>query len=287
MGPWTSKAFINLVSFQDYKQIWFQNLNNLHAFLIFLQDLNRCNTQRKSSKSKKLFNKFYGSIRGRVFTPETPQQTQHQNNEDNNAPSTPSKDSSVDTFQFIERAISFEEEHSIIPTTYNFEITYLCSSLVKAPLRPKHIRSCYKQFSKEVQKAEKVSNNCALNTIGTPVELVIETNSEVMMLDPANRTNVIRQCSIELFEEFVLHPDEQMGCFAFSTNVPGVSNTNHHKIHCFTMPLNLKENIVSAFAELRYNKKRQDGFNGSPLSRRMSEGGHLVWLLNLYKFTAS
>ena len=236
------------------------------------QDLNSCNTQRKSSKSKKLFNKFYGSIRGRVFIPETPQQIQKPNNEDSHAPSTPSKDSSVSTFQFVEREISFEEEDSIIPTTYNFEITYLCSSLVKAPLRPKHVRGCYKQFLKEMQKAEKVSNNCALNTIGTPVELVIETNSEVMMLDPANRSNVIRQCSIELFEEFVLHPDQQMGCFAFSTNVPGASNANHHKIHCFTMPLNLKDNIVSAFAELRYNKKKQNGFNGSPLSRRMSEG---------------
>lgn len=154
----------------------------------------------------------------------------------------------------------------------------MCSTLVKAPLRPKHVRSCYKQFTKETQKAEKVSNNCALNSIGTPVELVIETNTEVMMLDPANRTNVIRQCSIELFEEFVLHPDEQMGCFAFSTNVPGVSNVNHHhKIHCFTMPLNLKDNIVSAFGELGYNKKRQNGFTGSPLSRRaVNDGGNLV-----------
>ena len=228
--------------------------------------------QKPSPKhKKKLLNRFYGSIRGRISSTAT------MSNNNNNAttpdtPLTPSKESSFNNgFQFVERPISFDEENDeIISTTYNFKITYLCSSLVKAPLRPKHVRECYKQFTKETLKAEKVSHNCRLNTIGSPVELVIVTDAEVIMLDAVNRNNVIRQSSIELYEDCVMHPDPTMGCFAFSTRLPSPIKSDtkqqqqqqqqqhHHKIHLFTMPLHLKDNIVSSFAEFSYNKKRQE-----------------------------
>ncbi|XP_066922508.1 uncharacterized protein [Clytia hemisphaerica] len=224
-----------------------------------LEDLKRDKEQRKS-KSMKRLSKFCGSIRGRLSS--------------QGGPVTPTEENG---FQLVETPISLESptavENQIISATYNFKITYLCSTLVKAPLRPKHVQECYKQFLKEKKKSEKISNNCGQKTIGTPVELVLTTDTEIIMLDPSDRTNVIRQFPINIYEKCVMHPEENMGCFAFSTNIPGNQQQPgqklHHKIHLFTMVLEMKSRIITAFDELAINRNKtaslpraneQDGF---------------------------
>ena len=118
-----------------------------------------------------------------------------------------------------------------------------------------------------MQKAEKVSNNCGLKTIGSPVDLVVITDTEIIMLDSSDRSNVIRQYSIDLYEKCVMHPDENLGCFAFSTSIPGNQQKSQHKIHLFTMAVHLKDEIMKSFAEHEQNKNR---------SASLSRGDHLI-----------
>ena len=90
------------------------------------------------------------------------------------------------------------DDDEIVSTIHKFNLTYLVSTNVKRPLRPKHVRECYKQYTKAMQKAEKVSNNNVLSTLGITIELVIDTDNKIAMLDPKDPSKIIREWSIDL-----------------------------------------------------------------------------------------
>ena len=123
------------------------------------------------------------------------------------------------------------------PELFHFDVSYVCSVVTNAPLKPKHIKESYKQYLKEISKTEKVSfNNINKNKIGGAVSLQVITNESVSMLDPNRSDFIIRSFELGVFDTFMLHPEEQ-SCFAFSTTVPGNSRL---KCHLF---VSLNENL--------------------------------------------
>lgn len=130
------------------------------------------------------------------------------------------------------------------PSTHIFDVAYICSTVVNPPLRPKHVRECYKQFNKEMSKAGKLSHNNGLKTIGSAVKLKIDTGNQIAILDPNDENTVIRNFSVDIFDKCMFHPDANMGCFAFSTTVP--ENTKH-KCHLFVMPNDLRKALGDVF----------------------------------------
>jgi len=117
-----------------------------------------------------------------------------------------------------------------------------------------------------MQKAEKASNNNGLSTVGIPIELVVATDSEVVMLDPKDPSSVIRQWGIDLYEKCV--PESSIGCFAFSSRVPG--KLKEQRIHLFTLPLAQHNDVIKAFRELEENKRKFE------LKGETEENGHLI-----------
>ena len=101
------------------------------------------------------------------------------------------------------------------PELFHFDVSYVCSVVTNAPLKPKHVKESYKQYLKEISKTEKVSfNNINKNKIGGAVSLQVITNESVSMLDPNRSDFIIRSFELDVFDTFMLHPEEQ-SCFAF------------------------------------------------------------------------
>lgn len=143
------------------------------------------------------------------------------------------------------------------PSIHLFDVAYICSTVVNPPLRPKHVRDCYKQFTKEMSKAGKHSHNNRLKTIGSAVKLKIDTNQEITMLDPNDENTVIRNFPVEMFDKFIFHPDPTMGCFAFSTTVP---ENIKHKCHLFVVPNDVRDSLTDVFCRIDRLKDQKNQF---------------------------
>lgn len=109
---------------------------------------------------------------------------------------------------------------------YNFVVTYLCSTVVNPPLRPKHLRECVKQYQKQQAKFlkkfghEQPSNEVNLSVCIDGVEMKDSRDQKAdqgMFFPFSSVSNVMA------------HP-ETPEYFAFATVVTGDSK---HKCHLF------------------------------------------------------
>ena len=129
--------------------------------------------------------------------------------------------SSVSTDDVIDSSWEIVEEE----TDYNFDVTYLCSTVINPPLRPKHLRECVKQFQKQQAKSVKKFG-------------MVQPSSEVVLtlsLDGVKMTSPREKGAQGMFFPFssvsnaMAHP-ENPEYFAFATIVTGDSK---HKCHLF------------------------------------------------------
>lgn len=108
---------------------------------------------------------------------------------------------------------------------YSFEVTYLCSTVINPPLRPKHLRECVKQFQKQQAKALK--------------KFGVDPSNEVSLMVSIDGVKMTNPCAAkgeqEMFFPFcsVSHVMSHPECpeyFAFALTVTGDSK---HKCHLF------------------------------------------------------
>lgn len=144
-----------------------------------------------------------------------------------------------------------EEEELPMPAEreeHNFVISYLCSTVVKPPLKSKHVEKCLKQYQKEVGKKQKAGDVCSL---GSKLLLRITTDEGITLLDVRNPQSFRRHFPISTIDTFVVHP-ENPDCFAFSTTVPG---DEQHKYHLFYKSRESVESVKEAFEHLKQFQK--------------------------------
>lgn len=132
-----------------------------------------------------------------------------------------SSTSSAGTDDVIDSSWEIVEEKD-----YNFDVTYLCSTVINPPLRPKHLRECVKQYQKQQAKSLKkfgMEQPAREVVLSVSIDGVKMTNShaqkgEQEMFFPFSSVNHVMS-----------HP-ESPEYFAFSLVVTGDSK---HKCHLF------------------------------------------------------
>lgn len=126
---------------------------------------------------------------------------------------------------------------------YNFDVTYLCSTVVNPPLRPKHLRECVKQYQKQQAKA--------LKKFGVDPSKEVELS---LSLDGVKMTN---SCAAkgeqEMFFPFssvshVMSHPESPEYFAFALVVTGDSK---HKCHLFKQTKVPPSELIESFEAFR------------------------------------
>ena len=154
---------------------------------------------------------------------------------------------SMQSLDFVPR-----EEEEFLPAPikeeHNFVISYLCSAVVKPPLKSKHVEKCLKQYQKEMGKKQKVGDVCSL---GNKLSLKVITDEGVTMLDIRNPNSFRRHFPISTIDTFIVHP-ENPDCFAFSTTVPG---DEQHKYHLFYKARESIATVKDAFEHLKLFQK--------------------------------
>lgn len=145
-----------------------------------------------------------------------------------------------------------EEEHISVPLqreVHRFVISYLCSAVVKPPLKAKHVEKCLKQYQKEVGKKQKITD---LSSLGNKLLLHIVTDEGITMADIRNPNAFRRHFPISTIDGFITHP-ENPDCFAFSTTVPG---DEQHKYHMFYKARENTSVIKEAFDHLKLMQRQ-------------------------------
>ena len=145
-----------------------------------------------------------------------------------------------------------EEEQIAAPLqreVHRFVISYLCSAVVKPPLKAKHVEKCLKQYQKEVGKKQKITD---LSSLGNKLLLQIVTDEGITMADIRNPNAFRRHFPISTIDGFITHP-ENPDCFAFSTTVPG---DEQHKYHVFYKVRENTSVIKEAFDHLKQMQRR-------------------------------
>ena len=132
---------------------------------------------------------------------------------------------------------------------HRFVISYLCSAVVKPPLKAKHVEKCLKQYQKEVGKKQKITD---LSSLGNKLLLQIVTDEGITMADIRNPNAFRRHFPISTIDGFITHP-ENPDCFAFSTTVPG---DEQHKYHVFYKARENTSVIKEAFDHLKQMQRR-------------------------------
>ena len=144
------------------------------------------------------------------------------------------------------------EEEELIPPhrreEHEFLITYLCSAVVKPPLKSKHVEKCLKQFQKEVGKKQKLGH---VSSLGNKLQVRVVTDEGVTMLDKRSPNSFRRHFPVSTIDSFIMHP-ENPDCFAFSTTVPG---DEQHKYHLFYKSQESIATVKEAFERLKQFQK--------------------------------
>lgn len=139
------------------------------------------------------------------------------------------------------------------PEEFHFKVSYVCSTMVNPPLKQKHVKECYKQYCKEMNRVGKLNgNNTKVN--GNLVNLQIVTDFGVSMLDPHQPDVVVRHFPIQDFGFYQQH-SEDISCFAFSTSLLGNSK---HRCHLFCATKEVLADINVAFEKLSSIKKAME-----------------------------
>ncbi|XP_068682779.1 uncharacterized protein [Montipora foliosa] len=108
---------------------------------------------------------------------------------------------------------------------YNFDVTYLCSTVINPPLRPKHLRECVKQYQKQHAKAfKKFGVNPAKE-----VSLFVSIDGVKMTNKNAQKGEQEMFFPFSSVNHVMAHP-ENPEYFAFALVVTGDSK---HKCHLF------------------------------------------------------
>jgi len=136
----------------------------------------------------------------------------------------------------------FDSTWEIVPEekVYNFNVTYLCSTVVNPPLRPKHLRECVKQYQKQQAKSlkkfgkEQPSSEVVLSVSVDGVQMA---NSRAQMQEQG------MFFPIDSVSNAMAHP-EIPEYFAFATIVTGDSK---HKCHLFLQTQVPSEELVGRF----------------------------------------
>ena len=141
--------------------------------------------------------------------------------------------SSVEDFVVVPAEILEEK-------VYNFEATYLCSTVVNPPLRPKHVRDCVKQHQKQASKLLK-----RLGVTQTTNDVKMDVGADgVSMYDklrPDSGQRFFPFSDISLIKSHQDYPE----FFAFSTVVTGDTK---HKCHLFKQTADsCSADIIRAF----------------------------------------
>lgn len=119
---------------------------------------------------------------------------------------------------------------------YNYNVTYLCSTVVNPPLRPKHLRECVKQYQKQQAKS--------LKKFGKE-----QPSSDVVLSLSLDGVKMTYQGEQGMFFPFssvsnaMAHP-ESPEYFAFATVVTGDSK---HKCHLFRQTQVPSSELIESF----------------------------------------
>lgn len=122
----------------------------------------------------------------------------------------------------------FENSWEIVPEekVYEYEVTYLCSTVVNPPLRPKHLRECVKQYQKQQAKSLKKFGK---EQPTSEVKLSVSMDGVQMMNSRAQKGEQGMFFPFSSVSNAMAHP-ESPEYFAFATIVTGDSK---HKCHLF------------------------------------------------------
>lgn len=108
---------------------------------------------------------------------------------------------------------------------FSCDVTYLCSTVINPPLRPKHLRECVKQYQKQQAKSLK-----KFGMVTSSNEVVLNLSLEgVKMTNATEKGGQGMFFSFDSVSHVMAHP-ENTEYFAFSTIVTGDSK---HKCHLF------------------------------------------------------
>lgn len=122
----------------------------------------------------------------------------------------------------------FDNSWEIVPEEkeYVFDVTYLCSTVVNPPLRPKHLRECVKQYQKQQAKSVKKFGK---EQPSSEVKLSVSIDGVKMTNSQAHKGEQGMFFPFSSVSNAMAHP-ESPEYFAFATIVTGDSK---HKCHLF------------------------------------------------------
>ena len=136
----------------------------------------------------------------------------------------------------------FDSTWEIVPEekVYDFNVTYLCSTVVNPPLRPKHLRECVKQYQKQQAKSLKKFGK---EQPSSEVVLSVSVDGVQMMNSRAQKEEQGMFFPFDSVSNAMAHP-EIPEYFAFATIVTGDSK---HKCHLFRQTSVPSEELVENF----------------------------------------
>ena len=136
----------------------------------------------------------------------------------------------------------FDSTWEILPEekVYDFNVTYLCSTVVNPPLRPKHLRECVKQYQKQQAKSLKKFGK---EQPSSEVVLSVSVDGVQMTNTGAQKEDQGMFFPFDSVSNAMAHP-EIPEFFAFATIVTGDSK---HKCHLFRQTAVPSEELVGSF----------------------------------------
>lgn len=136
----------------------------------------------------------------------------------------------------------FYNSWEIVPEekVYEYEVTYLCSTVVNPPLRPKHLRECVKQYQKQQAKSLKKFGK---EQPTSEVKLSVSIDGVQMMNSSAQKEEQGMFFAFSSVSNAMAHP-ESPEYFAFATIVTGDSK---HKCHLFQQTKVPATDLIGSF----------------------------------------
>ena len=147
-----------------------------------------------------------------------------------------SSDSSAGTDDVFDNSWEIVLEEKV----YYFDVTYLCSTVVNPPLRPKHLRECVKQYQKQQAKSLKKFGK---EQPSSEVKLSVSIDGVQMTNSRAPKGEQGMFFPISSVSNAIAHP-EIPEYFAFATIVTGDSK---HKCHLFRQTQVPATDLIESF----------------------------------------
>lgn len=123
---------------------------------------------------------------------------------------------------------------------YKFDVTYLCSTVINPPLRPKHLRECVKQYQKQQAKSLK---KFGMEQPSSEVLLSLSLDGVTMANPRTQKEGQGMFFPFNSVSHVMSHP-ESPEYFAFATIVTGDSK---HKCHLFEQTKVSPAELIQSF----------------------------------------